>query len=211
MRIDHTSRALSFGSDLNYSTKEDSPVGPFLQNMPSAQIRNQLTAMSSSLAKAIQVIKPASLLVRQLLSLIEYLPPGQFYFSFIINCNFAHSKNMRSRISRPSQPTWRMPAKSISASSLVDKRLRNAKSVWKASTSRGRKRSWSNGRQSFRRCARLRRSVLDRRPKSEKRSASCKNTSKSKRRQCVSDWSRSRRLSWEPRPSKTLILRYWVC
>ncbi|XP_064172766.1 eukaryotic translation initiation factor 3 subunit A isoform X4 [Anguilla rostrata] len=62
VRIDHTSRTLSFGSDLNYSTKEDSPVGPFLQNMPSAQIRNQLTAMSSSLAKAIQVIKPATIL-----------------------------------------------------------------------------------------------------------------------------------------------------
>uniref|UniRef100_A0A673X5B7 Eukaryotic translation initiation factor 3 subunit A n=1 Tax=Salmo trutta TaxID=8032 RepID=A0A673X5B7_SALTR len=62
VRIDHTTRNLSFGSDLNYSTKEDSPVGPFLQNMPSAQIRNQLTAMSSSLAKAIQVIKPASML-----------------------------------------------------------------------------------------------------------------------------------------------------
>uniref|UniRef100_A0A8C2PW80 Eukaryotic translation initiation factor 3 subunit A n=1 Tax=Cyprinus carpio TaxID=7962 RepID=A0A8C2PW80_CYPCA len=62
VRIDHTSRTLSFGSDLNYSTKEDSPVGPFLQNMPSEQIRNQLTAMSSSLAKAIQVIKPASIL-----------------------------------------------------------------------------------------------------------------------------------------------------
>ncbi|KAI1894711.1 hypothetical protein AGOR_G00118560 [Albula goreensis] len=62
VRIDHTSRTLSFGSDLNYSTKEDSPVGPFLQNMPSEQIRNQLTAMSSSLAKAIQVIKPATIL-----------------------------------------------------------------------------------------------------------------------------------------------------
>nr|XP_055026255.1 eukaryotic translation initiation factor 3 subunit A [Misgurnus anguillicaudatus] len=65
VRIDHTSRTLSFGSDLNYSTKEDSPVGPFLQNMPSEQIRNQLTAMSSSLSKAIQVIKPASMLQEQ--------------------------------------------------------------------------------------------------------------------------------------------------
>ncbi|KAB5582111.1 hypothetical protein PHYPO_G00183410 [Pangasianodon hypophthalmus] len=63
VRIDHTSRTLSFGSDLNYSTKEDAPVGPFLQNMPSEQIRNQLTAMSSALAKAIQIIKPASILV----------------------------------------------------------------------------------------------------------------------------------------------------
>ncbi|XP_049592997.1 eukaryotic translation initiation factor 3 subunit A [Syngnathus scovelli] len=62
VRIDHTSRTLSFGSDLNYSTKEDAPVGPFLQNMPSEQIRNQLTAMSASLAKALQVIKPASTL-----------------------------------------------------------------------------------------------------------------------------------------------------
>uniref|UniRef100_A0A3B4A2E1 Eukaryotic translation initiation factor 3 subunit A n=1 Tax=Periophthalmus magnuspinnatus TaxID=409849 RepID=A0A3B4A2E1_9GOBI len=62
VRIDHSSRTLSFGSDLNYSTKEDSPVGPFLQNMPSEQIRNQLTAMSASLAKAIQVIKPTSIL-----------------------------------------------------------------------------------------------------------------------------------------------------
>ncbi|XP_060781247.1 eukaryotic translation initiation factor 3 subunit A isoform X1 [Neoarius graeffei] len=62
VRIDHRSRTLSFGSDLNYSTKEDAPVGPFLQNMPSEQIRNQLTAMSSALAKAIQIIKPASIL-----------------------------------------------------------------------------------------------------------------------------------------------------
>ncbi|XP_056903602.1 eukaryotic translation initiation factor 3 subunit A isoform X2 [Takifugu flavidus] len=62
VRTDHTTRTLSFGSDLNYSTKEDSPVGPFLQKMPSEQIRNQLTAMSASLAKAIQVIKPASIL-----------------------------------------------------------------------------------------------------------------------------------------------------
>ncbi|XP_075906226.1 eukaryotic translation initiation factor 3 subunit A isoform X2 [Nelusetta ayraudi] len=62
VRIDHSSRTLSFGSDLNYSTKEDAPVGPFLQNMPSEQIRNQLTAMSASLAKAIHVIKPTSIL-----------------------------------------------------------------------------------------------------------------------------------------------------
>uniref|UniRef100_A0A3Q2ZNM1 Eukaryotic translation initiation factor 3 subunit A n=1 Tax=Kryptolebias marmoratus TaxID=37003 RepID=A0A3Q2ZNM1_KRYMA len=62
VRIDHSSRTLSFGSDLNYSTKEDSPVGPFLQNMPSEQIRNQLTAMSASLAKAIHIIKPTTML-----------------------------------------------------------------------------------------------------------------------------------------------------
>uniref|UniRef100_A0A6Q2Y2N9 Eukaryotic translation initiation factor 3 subunit A n=1 Tax=Esox lucius TaxID=8010 RepID=A0A6Q2Y2N9_ESOLU len=81
VRIDHTTRNLSFGSDLNYSTKEDSPVGPFLQNMPSAQIRNQLTAMSSSLAKAIQVIKPASMLQdreeKSQLAITAYLKNGR--------------------------------------------------------------------------------------------------------------------------------------
>nr|XP_048714197.1 eukaryotic translation initiation factor 3 subunit A isoform X2 [Caretta caretta] len=58
VRLDHTSRTLSFGSDLNYSTREDAPLGPQLQSMPSEQIRNQLTAMSSALAKALEVIKP---------------------------------------------------------------------------------------------------------------------------------------------------------
>ncbi|XP_041722987.2 eukaryotic translation initiation factor 3 subunit A isoform X5 [Coregonus clupeaformis] len=81
VRIDHTTRNLSFGSDLNYSTKEDSPVGPFLQNMPSAQIRNQLRAMSSSLAKAIQVIKPASMLQEReeqsQLAITAYLKNGR--------------------------------------------------------------------------------------------------------------------------------------
>ncbi|CAL8299677.1 unnamed protein product [Merluccius merluccius] len=81
VRIDHSSRTLSFGSDLNYSTKEDSPVGPFLQNMPSEQIRNQLTAMSSSLAKAIQIIRPASLLQERedqsQLAIAAYLKNGR--------------------------------------------------------------------------------------------------------------------------------------
>nr|XP_033799146.1 eukaryotic translation initiation factor 3 subunit A isoform X2 [Geotrypetes seraphini] len=62
VRIDHTSRTLSFGSDLNYSIREDAPVGPYLQSMPSEQIRNQLTAMSSALSKAIAVIKPPQIL-----------------------------------------------------------------------------------------------------------------------------------------------------
>ncbi|CAH2323251.1 eukaryotic translation initiation factor 3 subunit A [Pelobates cultripes] len=62
VRIDHSSRTLSFGSDLNYSTREDAPLGPFLQNMPSEQIRNQLTAMSSVLSKAVTAIKPAHIL-----------------------------------------------------------------------------------------------------------------------------------------------------
>ncbi|XP_053548646.1 eukaryotic translation initiation factor 3 subunit A [Bombina bombina] len=62
VRIDHTSRTLSFGSDLNYSAREDAPVGPFLQNMPSEHIRNQLTAMSTVLSKAVVAIKPAHVL-----------------------------------------------------------------------------------------------------------------------------------------------------
>ncbi|XP_010221609.1 PREDICTED: eukaryotic translation initiation factor 3 subunit A-like, partial [Tinamus guttatus] len=62
VRLDHTSRTLSFGSDLNYSTREDAPLGPQLQSMPSEQIRNQLTAMSSALAKALAVIKPPHLM-----------------------------------------------------------------------------------------------------------------------------------------------------
>ncbi|XP_008117746.2 eukaryotic translation initiation factor 3 subunit A [Anolis carolinensis] len=65
VRIDHTTRTLSFGSDLNYCTREDAPLGPQLQNMPSAQIRNQLTAMSSALAKALEVIKPPHLLLEK--------------------------------------------------------------------------------------------------------------------------------------------------
>lgn len=63
VRLDHTTRTLSFGSDLNYCTREDAPLGPQLQSMPSEQIRNQLTAMSSALAKALAVIKPPHLLV----------------------------------------------------------------------------------------------------------------------------------------------------
>ncbi|XP_030096911.2 eukaryotic translation initiation factor 3 subunit A [Serinus canaria] len=62
VRLDHTTRTLSFGSDLNYCTREDAPLGPQLQSMPSEQIRNQLTAMSSALAKALAVIKPPHLM-----------------------------------------------------------------------------------------------------------------------------------------------------
>ena len=47
---------------MNYATREDAPVGPHLQSMPSEQIRNQLTAMSSVLAKALEVIRPAHIL-----------------------------------------------------------------------------------------------------------------------------------------------------
>ncbi|KAM6444135.1 eukaryotic translation initiation factor 3 subunit A isoform 2-T2 [Liasis olivaceus] len=65
VRIDHTTRTLSFGSDLNYCTREDAPLGPQLQSMPSEQIRNQLTAMSSALAKALELIKPPHILLEK--------------------------------------------------------------------------------------------------------------------------------------------------
>lgn len=105
VRIDHSSRTLSFGSDLNYSTKEDSPVGPFLQNMPSEQIRNQLTAMSASLAKAIQIIKPTTILVSPPSSLTDDWPvqssvtfAGMFLALLRISCQ-SHRNNEISQVS----------------------------------------------------------------------------------------------------------------
>ncbi|KAF7710860.1 hypothetical protein HF521_009732 [Silurus meridionalis] len=62
VRFDHRSRTLRFDSDLNYSTKEDAPVGLFQQNMPSEPICNHLKTISSALENAIQMIKPASIL-----------------------------------------------------------------------------------------------------------------------------------------------------
>ncbi|KAK2180443.1 hypothetical protein NP493_443g06025 [Ridgeia piscesae] len=58
VRIDHRSRSLSFGTDLGVSQNEDLPEGPYLQSMPSEQIRNQLTSMAQAIDKAITLIKP---------------------------------------------------------------------------------------------------------------------------------------------------------
>lgn len=58
MRIDHRSKSLSFGTDLMVAQKEDVPEGPYIQSMPSEQIRNQLTSMSRVLHKAIKLVQP---------------------------------------------------------------------------------------------------------------------------------------------------------
>ncbi|XP_052101491.1 eukaryotic translation initiation factor 3 subunit A-like [Mytilus californianus] len=58
VRIDHRSKSLSFGTDLMVAQKEDVPEGPYIQSMPSEQIRNQLTSMSRCLHKAMTLIQP---------------------------------------------------------------------------------------------------------------------------------------------------------
>lgn len=58
VRIDHRTRSLSFGTDLAMAQKEDTPEGPYLQSMPSEQIRNQLTQMAQALNKAKKLISP---------------------------------------------------------------------------------------------------------------------------------------------------------
>nr|KAG5699054.1 hypothetical protein BaRGS_025448 [Batillaria attramentaria] len=58
VRIDHRSSALSFGTDLGLSQKEEVAEGPTIQSMPSEQIRNQLTAMAQALNTAIDFIGP---------------------------------------------------------------------------------------------------------------------------------------------------------
>ncbi|XP_073238688.1 eukaryotic translation initiation factor 3 subunit A-like isoform X4 [Porites lutea] len=61
VRIDHRSKAVSFGLDLHVAHKEEVPEGPYLQSMPSERLRNQLTLMSSALHKAINKIKPEAI------------------------------------------------------------------------------------------------------------------------------------------------------
>ena len=46
------------------SQNEDLPEGPYLQSMPSEQIRNQLTYMAQAIDKAITLIKPTELQVQ---------------------------------------------------------------------------------------------------------------------------------------------------
>uniref|UniRef100_UPI003590290B eukaryotic translation initiation factor 3 subunit A isoform X2 n=1 Tax=Myxine glutinosa TaxID=7769 RepID=UPI003590290B len=61
VRVDQTRHILSFGSNLNYSPRDDAPSGPYLQPMPSEQMRNQLTAMSACLTRALDIVRPASI------------------------------------------------------------------------------------------------------------------------------------------------------
>ncbi|KAH9508590.1 Eukaryotic translation initiation factor 3 subunit A [Bulinus truncatus] len=58
VRIDHRSRALSFGTDLGVSQKEDLPEGPYIQSMPSEQIRNQVINIAQALNQAVEIIGP---------------------------------------------------------------------------------------------------------------------------------------------------------
>lgn len=61
MRIDHRTRSLSFGTDLGVAQKEDVAEGPYLQSMPSENIRNQLTNLAAALEKAVNIIQPHEL------------------------------------------------------------------------------------------------------------------------------------------------------
>ncbi|ESO99059.1 hypothetical protein LOTGIDRAFT_142293 [Lottia gigantea] len=58
VRINHQTESLTFGTNLDMAQREDVPEGPYIQNMPSEQIRNQLTVMARSLHKAINLIVP---------------------------------------------------------------------------------------------------------------------------------------------------------
>ncbi|XP_048249669.1 eukaryotic translation initiation factor 3 subunit A-like [Haliotis rufescens] len=61
VRICHSTRSLSFGTNLGVSQKEDVPEGPFIQSMPSENIRNQLTSLAAALQKAMNKIKPENI------------------------------------------------------------------------------------------------------------------------------------------------------
>ena len=57
--MDHAKQCLVFGSDLSSCQYElQGPEGPHIQDMPSEQIRHQLTQMSSALTKAMRLINP---------------------------------------------------------------------------------------------------------------------------------------------------------
>ncbi|XP_060068006.1 eukaryotic translation initiation factor 3 subunit A-like isoform X2 [Ylistrum balloti] len=58
VRIDHRKACLSFGTDLMVAQKEDVPEGPYIQSMPSEQIRNQLTSIAEALHKSVILIEP---------------------------------------------------------------------------------------------------------------------------------------------------------
>ncbi|KAJ7328582.1 Eukaryotic translation initiation factor 3 subunit A [Desmophyllum pertusum] len=61
VRIDHRTKAISFGLDLHVAHKEEVPEGPYLQSMPSERLRNQLTLMSTALHNAINKIRPEAI------------------------------------------------------------------------------------------------------------------------------------------------------
>lgn len=74
VRIDHRTRSLSFGTDLGVSQKEDIPEGPYIQSMPSEQIRNQVINIAQALNQAVEMIGPKeSTLVRSGHNLATFL------------------------------------------------------------------------------------------------------------------------------------------
>ncbi|KAL5016137.1 hypothetical protein ScPMuIL_005726 [Solemya velum] len=65
VRIDHRKQILTFGTYLAGAQREDIPEGPYIQSMPSEDIRNQLTRMAIAMDKAIDIIKPQDHKVQQ--------------------------------------------------------------------------------------------------------------------------------------------------
>ncbi|KAJ8025425.1 Eukaryotic translation initiation factor 3 subunit A [Holothuria leucospilota] len=63
VRLDHSQQMLVFGGELSVSqTGDQQDGGPLVQEMPSEQIRKQLTEMSKALHHALQLIRPTQLL-----------------------------------------------------------------------------------------------------------------------------------------------------
>lgn len=63
--------------------KEDVPEGPYIQSMPSEQIRNQLTSMSRVLHKAIKLVQPEDRQV-DTESQLSHRNTGKSFFYFAV-------------------------------------------------------------------------------------------------------------------------------
>ena len=62
--MDHSQQMLVFGGELSVSqTGDQQDGGPLVQEMPSEQIRKQLTEMSKALHHALKLIRPTQLVV----------------------------------------------------------------------------------------------------------------------------------------------------
>ena len=84
VRIDHRTKSLSFGTDLGVSQKEDIPEGPYIQSMPSEQIRNQVINIAQALNQAMEIIGPKeSTLVRNRTFIIFFINNFFLYPSII--------------------------------------------------------------------------------------------------------------------------------
>ena len=67
VRVDHRTASVSFGTGVGM-TQDIIREGPSIQNMPSEQMRYQLINMAVALDKAMSVISPTELKVRQITS-----------------------------------------------------------------------------------------------------------------------------------------------